>query len=96
MTRARRAGVVTISLLAAVTGLIAVPATRARLESDKCRHHAALDAASQARCRTWLVNRRQWWTLGLSHTDAAPRSMGSATCTACGSGRGSNSIARSE
>lgn len=67
LTRIRRVGIGAISLLAAVTGLIAVPATRSRLESNKCRHRAAPDALSQADCRIWLESRREWWTLGLSH-----------------------------
>jgi hypothetical protein len=67
MTRLRRVAVGPLSLLAVITGLIAVPATRARLESSKCLHHAAPDAGSQARCRAWLERRREWWTLGLSH-----------------------------
>lgn len=73
MPRRGRIGVAAVTLLAAVTGLVAVPATRARLESNKCRRLAAADALSQAGCRTWLESRRQWWTLGLSHKDAARR-----------------------
>jgi hypothetical protein len=70
-TPARRIGVVAITLLAAVTGLIAVPNTRARLEADKCQRRAALDTGSQAQCRRWLESRREWWTLGLSHRNPA-------------------------
>jgi hypothetical protein len=66
-------GVAAVTLLAAVTGLVAVPASRARLEADKCHQVAAPDALSQARCRTWLEGRRQWWTLGLSHRNPARR-----------------------
>jgi hypothetical protein len=73
MPRLRRIGVAAVTLLAALTALVAVPTTRARLESKKCHHHAASDALSQARCRTWLESRRQWWTLGLSHKNPAPR-----------------------
>jgi hypothetical protein len=83
VTRIRRPGrpmpgwrkivVAVITLLAALTGLVAVPTTRARLEGDKCRRHAASDTLSQARCRTWLESRRQWWTLGLSHKNPTQR-----------------------
>jgi Zn-dependent alcohol dehydrogenase len=73
IARQGRIGVAAVTLLAAVTGLVAVPATRARLESNKCRQLAAADAVSQAGCRTWLASRRQWWTLGLSHKNPAPR-----------------------
>lgn len=71
LSRARRAGVASVTLLAAVTGLIAVPSTRDRLESDKCRRVVAGDAVSQVRCRDWLESRREWWTFGLSHRDQA-------------------------
>ena len=70
LSRARRAGVASVTLLAAVTGLIAVPSTRDRLESGKCRRVAG-DAVSQVRCRDWLEGRREWWTFGLSHRDPA-------------------------
>jgi hypothetical protein len=69
LTPSRRAGIAAVSLLAVVTGGVAVPSTRARLEHKKCHRVAAADAASQADCRTWLESRRQWWTLGLSHRD---------------------------
>jgi hypothetical protein len=68
-----RIGLAAVTLLAAATGLAAVPTTRARLESNKCHRVAASDALSQARCRTWLERRRQWWTLGLSHENPARR-----------------------
>lgn len=67
LTPSRRAGIAAISLLAVVTGAVAVPATRARLEHKKCRRVVAADALSQANCRTWLETRREWWTFGLSH-----------------------------
>jgi hypothetical protein len=67
LTRSHRLGVAGVSLLAAVCGLVAVPATRARLETNKCLRIAAPDRAAQARCHDWLAGRRQWWTLGLSH-----------------------------
>jgi uncharacterized membrane protein YidH (DUF202 family) len=73
MPRRHTLGVAAVTLLAAVTGLVAVPASRARLEADKCHQVAAPDALSQARCRTWLEGRRQWWTLGLSHRNPARR-----------------------
>jgi hypothetical protein len=64
---------VAITLSAVITGLIAVPTTRARLEADTCRRRVALDTNSQAQCRRWLESRREWWTLGLSHRDPAQR-----------------------
>jgi hypothetical protein len=72
-TPARRIAVVAVTLLAAITGLIAVPATRARLEADKCRRRVARDTGSQVQCRRWLESRREWWTLGLSHRNPAQR-----------------------
>ena len=65
--RRARAGVALVSLLATVCGVVAVPATRARLEINKCRHIAPADTTSQSRCQDWLRSRRQWWTVGLSH-----------------------------
>jgi hypothetical protein len=69
----RRIAVAGASILAAVTGLVAVPTTRARLETNKCRYVAAADPLSQAACRSWLESRRQWWTLGLSHKNGIRR-----------------------
>ncbi|MCA1843270.1 MAG: hypothetical protein LC792_08790, partial [Actinobacteria bacterium] len=62
-----RAGVALVSLLAVVCAGVVVPATRDRLEGNKCRRIAPADAGGQARCHEWLEGRRQWWTLGLSH-----------------------------
>lgn len=62
-----RAGLVVVSLVAVVCGVVAVPATRTRLETDKCRRLAPAHPAAQVRCHDWLQGRRQWWTLGLSH-----------------------------
>ena len=73
LPRRGRLGLAAVTLLAAVTGLVAVPTTRARLESNKCHRIAASDALSQARCRTWLESRRQWWTFGLSHENPPQR-----------------------
>ncbi|MCA1844489.1 MAG: hypothetical protein LC792_15125 [Actinobacteria bacterium] len=70
-TPARRTAVVAVTVLAAITGLIAVPTTRARLEADKCRRRAAPDTGSQTQCHHWLESRREWWTLGLSHKNPA-------------------------
>jgi hypothetical protein len=72
LTRTSRTLLGAVSVLAAVTGVVAVPATRAELEQDKCRHLARPDAVAQANCRTWLESRREWWTFGLSHRN--PRS----------------------
>jgi hypothetical protein len=72
-TPVRRIGVVAVTVLAAMTGLVAVPATRARLEADKCRRRAAPDPTSQTQCRRWLESRREWWTLGLSHRNPGQR-----------------------
>jgi hypothetical protein len=71
--RRRVIGVAAVTVLAALSGVVAVPTTRARLEGNKCRHQAASDTLSQARCRTWLESRRQWWTLGLSHKNPTQR-----------------------
>ena len=73
MPRRRAIAVAGVTVLAAVTGLVGVPTTRARLESNKCRHLVASDAVSQAGCRSWLESRRQWWTLGLSHENPPRR-----------------------
>jgi hypothetical protein len=70
MSRPHSVGIAAVSLLAAASGLVAVPATRDRLEHNKCRKEAAPDAASQARCRDRLEGRREWWTLGLSHRNS--------------------------
>ncbi|HEV7536493.1 MAG TPA: hypothetical protein VGP90_12710 [Acidimicrobiia bacterium] len=67
LSRPRRVGVAAVSLWAVICGAVSVPATRARLESNKCLRIAAPDRAAQARCHDWLESRRQWWTLGLSH-----------------------------
>jgi hypothetical protein len=72
LTRTGRTGVAALSLLAVAAGLVAVPSTRARLESNKCQGLAASDAAAQVNCRTWLETRREWWTFGLSHADPTP------------------------
>lgn len=71
MTRGRRLGIAAVSLLAVICGVVSVPATRARLESNKCLRIAAPDGVAQARCHDWLESRRQWWTLGLSHRNPA-------------------------
>jgi len=65
--RRARAGLGALSLLALVCCVVVVPATRAGLETNKCRRLAPADPAAQARCLDWLEGRRQWWTLGLSH-----------------------------
>jgi hypothetical protein len=71
LTRGRRLGIAAVSLLAVICGVVSVPATRARLESNKCLRIAAPDGVAQARCHDWLESRRQWWTLGLSHRNPA-------------------------
>ena len=67
LTRAGRAAITALSVVAVLAGIVAVPPTRARLERNKCHRLVASGIVLEGDCRTWLASRREWWTFGLSH-----------------------------